>query len=327
MHSRPIKMSERLFIVTGASRGIGKAIVKALASSKEFSDGKMHFVLSSTKKADLEAAAAELEALVVEKQGNSSNLKVYLHPIDFSSIEGIDKELTALCALASTENKWKQVTVVINHGSLGGLEFISNVSSDVQQVWIPTIMIQLQKRRNTPGLLKNNINFFKKKKGETNPTFNVLTKLTTAINVNVTSCILLASTALKTFVGTTERLDIVNISSLAAIKPFAGWGVYCIGKAAREMMVQVIATEIDSTDSVSKGTQVRALCYSPGPVNTDMQKEIRSSAVVPEQRKFYAEMFETGKLVTVEATSARMVGILEKNTYQNGAHVDFYDTE
>lgn len=138
---------------------------------------------------------------------------------------------------------------------------------------------------------------------------------------------MLASVALKTFAGHADRLDIVNISSLAAVKAFESWGVYCIGKAARDMLIQVIAAEVDSTAALSRGTKIKALNYAPGPVNTDMQAEIRSTAAVPEQREFYANLHESGKLVTPEATTAKLVAILEKNEYKSGAHLDFYDRE
>lgn len=134
-----------------------------------------------------------------------------------------------------------------------------------------------------------------------------------------------ASMALKAFAGHSERLDIVNISSLAAIKPFEGWGVYCIGKAARDMLIQVIAAEVDKVASLSKGTTIRVLNYSPGPVDTDMQKEIRSGAAVPEQRQYYTELFESKRLITPEQTTEKLVTLLERNDYNNGAHVDYFD--
>lgn len=133
-------MSERLFIITGASRGIGKAVTHALASSSEFSSGKMHFILSSTKQADLEAASAELEKLVSEKYGSTSNLKIYLQPVDFSDLKDIEKDLKTLCNLAQNDNQWDQVVLVLNHGSLGGLEFIEGVSSNVAQVRTPSLL-------------------------------------------------------------------------------------------------------------------------------------------------------------------------------------------
>lgn len=129
---------------------------------------------------------------------------------------------------------------------------------------------------------------------------------------------------MKEFAGKTERLDIVNVSSLAAIKPFSSWGVYCVGKAARDMLIGVIAEESGKSE-VNMGSTIKSLNYSPGPVNTDMQKEIRTTAPVAEQRDFYASLFESGKLVTPEDTSAKLVSILEKNEYTSGSHIDFYD--
>lgn len=48
---------------------------------------------------------------------------------------------------------------------------------------------------------------------------------------------------------------VVNISSLCALQPFKGWALYCAGKAARDMLYQVLAAEEPS---------VRVLSYAPG---------------------------------------------------------------
>ena len=39
--------------------------------------------------------------------------------------------------------------------------------------------------------------------------------------------------------GITDKIHIVNISSLAAISPIPSWGLYCSGKAARDMYFKV----------------------------------------------------------------------------------------
>ena len=44
---------------------------------------------------------------------------------------------------------------------------------------------------------------------------------------------------------------VINISSLAALQPFASWGNYCAGKAARDAMFKVLAVEED--DAASHG--------------------------------------------------------------------------
>lgn len=47
----------------------------------------------------------------------------------------------------------------------------------------------------------------------------------------------------------------MNVSSLCAMKPFKNWALYCSGKAARDMMFQVLALE---------EPDVRVLNYAPG---------------------------------------------------------------
>lgn len=69
------------------------------------------------------------------------------------------------------------------------------------------------------------------------------------------------------------KLEIVNVSSLAAVMSFESWGYYCAGKAARDMFHKTIALE-----HVNDGVVV--INYAPGPLDTDMQKEIREGAHV-----------------------------------------------
>ena len=46
--------------------------------------------------------------------------------------------------------------------------------------------------------------------------------------------------------GTDVKADIINVSSLAAVQPFATWGVYCMGKAARDMAHANVAAEFEA---------------------------------------------------------------------------------
>jgi benzil reductase ((S)-benzoin forming) len=65
---------------------------------------------------------------------------------------------------------------------------------------------------------------------------------------------------------------IINITSGAALKPYFGWSVYCSSKAAINMLTQTIALE---QREIENG--VKAFAIAPGVVDTDMQKQIRSS--------------------------------------------------
>ncbi|XP_045644209.1 sepiapterin reductase isoform X1 [Ursus americanus] len=76
--------------------------------------------------------------------------------------------------------------------------------------------------------------------------------------LNLTSMLCLTSSILKAFPDSPGlSRTMVNISSLCALQPFKGWGLYCAGKAARDMMFQVLAAEEPS---------VRVLSYAPGSI-------------------------------------------------------------
>lgn len=74
--------------------------------------------------------------------------------------------------------------------------------------------------------------------------------------LNLTSMLCLTSSILRAFPDSPGlSRTVVNISSLCALEPFKGWTLYCAGKAAREMMFKVLASEEPG---------VRVLSYAPG---------------------------------------------------------------
>lgn len=74
---------------------------------------------------------------------------------------------------------------------------------------------------------------------------------------------------------------LVNMSSGAAWKPYAGWGAYCAGKAGVERLTEVVAAE-------EAGIGLRAYSVAPGVVDTAMQAQIRGArdADFPERERF-----------------------------------------
>lgn len=134
-------------------------------------------------------------------------------------------------------------------------------------------------------------------------------------HLNITSVMTLTSAFLEKFPnGSNISRTIINISSLAAIKPMAGTGIYCTGKAARQMYMRIIAVE---------NPTVKVLNYSPGPVDTAMHKALHHG--VKEIAEAARGMVESGTLLTPEATSLKLVKILETQNFQSGDHVDYYD--
>eukprot|EP01116_Phalansterium_solitarium_P002309 TRINITY_DN1224_c0_g1_i3.p1 TRINITY_DN1224_c0_g1~~TRINITY_DN1224_c0_g1_i3.p1 ORF type:complete len:264 (-),score=97.14 TRINITY_DN1224_c0_g1_i3:177-968(-) len=142
-----------------------------------------------------------------------------------------------------------------------------------------------------------------------------------AFDLNVTATAVLCSIALDTF--RTGALTLVNVSSLAAVKPFASWGVYCAGKAARDMLFRAIAEEANET--AGGGRQLTTLNYAPGPMDTDMQRDIRDHSQHAPTREAYTRMKDQGQLVDPAASAAKLVKLLVDDSFASGSHVDYFD--
>jgi NAD(P)-dependent dehydrogenase (short-subunit alcohol dehydrogenase family) len=94
---------------------------------------------------------------------------------------------------------------------------------------------------------------------------------------------------------------VVNISSGAGVHPFEGWGAYCAGKAAVDMLSRVAALE-----EAPRGIRVYAL--APGVVETGMQRLIRSqeAADFPDVDRF-RELHASGKLLDAESPAGAVL--------------------
>ncbi|KAJ2030549.1 hypothetical protein IWW57_001134 [Coemansia sp. S610] len=116
-----------------------------------------------------------------------------------------------------------------------------------------------------------------------------------------------------------ERIAIANISSLLAVMPFANWGLYASIKAARDQLLKVVALEHKDDP------RVRTLNYAPGPLDNDMQAEVRASIGDAEQKRAYSDMHSQKKLVKTDDTADVLCTLLDDWTFESGAHIDVYD--
>lgn len=268
-----------LLIITGASRGYGKAVARAFAGLQDVPT--LHFRLCSSPSSTvhLAALAAEIKETRALNASNhativeclTSNMEEVALLPDFASL---------LFTKPNTVYKYTEVIFINNHGSLGELSLIGTHSA---------------------------------------------LRMEAAFNTNVTSTCFLSSEFIKyskTYPSST-KFNLTNISSLCAIKPFLSWGVYCAGKAARDMYHSVLAEELAALAGPS---MIRVLNYAPGPLDTDMQKEIREGVDVHKETQLtFKEMKEKGVLVAPEASAKKLLEILAMNKYKNGSHVDYYD--
>lgn len=140
-------------------------------------------------------------------------------------------------------------------------------------------------------------------------------ELSPYFDVNVNTPTILNNCLLKIIPSSTKKL-IVNITSLAAQRPFKSFGFYCMGKAAREMYFRVLAEE---------EKDIIVLNYSPGPVESDMTVYAQNVSVSNETSEMFKNLRETGTILTTDQTTRRFLEIVAKGNYKSGDHVDFYD--
>merc|ERR1712166_191902 len=145
--------------------------------------------------------------------------------------------------------------------------------------------------------------------------------LNTAIALNLTAPMVITSRVLRAAASLNSSLTIVNVSSLAAVQPFDCWSTYCSLKAAREMFHRCVAHE----SAESKNDRVRVLNYAPGPLDTQMQAQVRTDMPPVPLKAGFSDMHSKGLLVDPRESAKILVRLLKQNEFDSGAHIDYYD--
>lgn len=113
--------------------------------------------------------------------------------------------------------------------------------------------------------------------GDVNPISSVSSLKTNDIiknmSINQISAFTLISAFISHFRSFAGRKSIVNISSGAAEKGYAGWAMYCASKAASENFINALVIE-----EVIQAHPFIAVNYDPSVMDTGMQATIRNSA-------------------------------------------------
>lgn len=140
------------------------------------------------------------------------------------------------------------------------------------------------------------------------------------LQVNLNSSIWLSSEVLRLVQRVVPvETYIVNLSSGVSLKPIQGWSLYCISKAAINMLTSCIAEETRSLPY-----KVAAVAINPGALDTEMQSVIRNSddTQSPIAQKF-RQMHEKGDLNNVKTTVLKILEILNSNAFESGQFLDF----
>lgn len=265
--------SQELVLVTGASRGFGRAVACAFARKHPTAD----FILFSRNEAALLETARMLSGMCNSGGGRCSVSTCVVDFVDVGSLQTILEEHLTKC---KNDKNYTKIYLINNHGSLGPLKYQRDLLNS----------------------------------GGSNPVGKELVEL---FNVNVTSVIVLNSLFLSWYSKVPAKV-IVNVSSLAAIQAFPSWGVYCSGKAARDMLHKVLAEE-------EAKSNVRVLNYAPGPLDTEMQRITRETCSDETLRATFAKMYEEGKLVSPDDSAQKLLLLLDEDKYTQGQHIDYFD--
>jgi NAD(P)-dependent dehydrogenase (short-subunit alcohol dehydrogenase family) len=123
--------------------------------------------------------------------------------------------------------------------------------------------------------------------GQLNPILRVsyLTQdeLCHSVNLNILSHTIIINWFTKQFRIAEIKKTIINISSGAATKGYAGWSLYCMGKAAIENYTHAIYEEEKTEEN-----PFRVFSVNPCVMDTQMQEDIRNSedSQFPQKARF-----------------------------------------
>uniref|UniRef100_A0A8C6UMJ3 Sepiapterin reductase n=1 Tax=Neogobius melanostomus TaxID=47308 RepID=A0A8C6UMJ3_9GOBI len=135
--------------------------------------------------------------------------------------------------------------------------------------------------------------------------FTDLAEVNAYISFNISSALALTAGLLQAFPQRPGlRRTVVNMSSVLAHQPLPLWVLYSTAKAARDMMFKVLAKEEPN---------VKVLNYSPGPVDTEMQREIFQQTGVSRE------------LLPCQKPGAKLLKLLLDSDFCSGTHLDFLD--
>lgn len=145
-----------------------------------------------------------------------------------------------------------------------------------------------------------------------------LEELQTAVNLNVTSSMWMTNRFSKEL-QQCKDVTVVNISSLCAIQSFPTMATYCAGKAARDMFSSTLAKE---------NSTIKYLNYAPGALETDMTSTLIASTELDRGlHEFFQTSHEKGDLILPDKTADKLVQLVLRGAFENGAHIDFWDID
>lgn len=260
-------------IVTGASRGFGRAVAHAFGE----------YFLSASP--EVELPQLNLRLVARSKEGLEETMQIF-HPDD------------------------DRINVSYQLADLSDANTIDAAIDEMWSFWIEASPKWKSRHARNHCIFINNAGSL----GYIGPTLSYpsLQVFQEAMALNVTNPFWM-SARMAQYAAARDRspLTIVNVSSLLAIQPMPTLATYSATKAARHAFHTALAQE----EVIS---QLRVLNYAPGPLETDMARELQTNAGV-------AESVRPTKLLDPLVSARVLMRLLDENSFVNGAHLDYYD--
>jgi len=119
------------------------------------------------------------------------------------------------------------------------------------------------------------------------------------------------------------KKNIVNISSGAAINPYAGWTLYCSTKAGLDMSTRTIGLEQGNLDF-----PVRILSIAPGILDTAMQERLRKVDIndFPMKPKF-EKLHEQSRLTDPDKAARIILDLVKDDSILSGSITDLRNVQ
>ena len=252
-------MKNILYIITGASSGLGLSFVEVLNNTNREPDTHNHLLLIARNK---------LKLLNVKNINESKFMKIDIHSLDLSIHSSYNK-----LSKIFNDIKWADYSKVILINNASTILPISHLNETDNKAVLNLINLNLISSISTSQLFMNHCK-----------------------------------------INNIKKSFVVNISSGVSINPIEGWGLYCISKAAVNMLTSVI-----TEDSKNWLYPVKSVSLNPGPLNTSMQKMIRDSDEDqnPIKNKF-VEMHYNGKLLDPKLVAGKILDLLLVKKFPNG---------
>ncbi len=149
-----------------------------------------------------------------------------------------------------------------------------------------------------------------------NPSGEVETgELENSIHVNLLSPMVATNVMLKA-VKDADQLELimVNISSGAGSRPVYGWSTYCSTKAGLNMFTETVSLELSK-----KNSRHKAIAFSPGIMDTDMQGTIRSSSSEAfADVESFQKYKEEGMLRDTDTVAGALIKLVTESEIESG---------